>query len=62
MFNEEKRFMNAEEVSDVLGVSMSKAYKVIRQLNKEMQAKGFYTISGRVSTKYFAECFYGFDQ
>jgi hypothetical protein len=51
--------MTMTDVKETLGVSESKAYKIIRQLNNEMKEKGFYTISGRVSRKYFEEVFYG---
>lgn len=34
------KFMRAEEVAEVLEVSTSFAYKVIRQLNNELKAKG----------------------
>lgn len=33
----------------MLGVSQAYAYKLIRQLNEELQDKGFVTIRGRVS-------------
>ncbi|MBP3241284.1 MAG: hypothetical protein J6M92_12180 [Oribacterium sp.] len=62
MVKEETRMMNAEDVRKALGVSQSKAYKIIKQLNKEMKEKGFHTICGRVSKKYFSESFYGFNQ
>ena len=38
---------------------MSYAYKVVRLLNKELEAKGFITVAGRVSRRYFEEKFYG---
>lgn len=56
---EQKNLMTMTDVKETLGVSESKAYKIIRQLNNEMKEKGFYTISGRVSRKYFEEVFYG---
>lgn len=36
----ENKFMRVEEVAEVLEVSTSFAYKVIRQLNDELKAKG----------------------
>lgn len=57
-----KSFLNAEEVAESLGASKSFAYKVIRDLNEELGKKGFITISGRVSTKYFEERFYGLQE
>ncbi|MBR2553364.1 MAG: LysR family transcriptional regulator [Aeriscardovia sp.] len=53
------RFMKAEEVAKELGVSVSYAYKLIRMLNEELEAKGFITVSGRVSRQYFHERLYG---
>lgn len=53
------RFIRVEEVAAELDVSKPYAYKLIRQLNEELQAKGFLTISGRVNRQYFNERFYG---
>ena len=50
--------MRAEEVAEVLEVSTSFAYKVIRQLNNELKAKGYITIAGRVNREYFYERIY----
>lgn len=52
-------FVRAEEVAGVLGISKPYAYKLIRQLNEELKAKGFLTIAGRVNRQYFNERFYG---
>jgi hypothetical protein len=51
--------MNVEDVMKALDVSQSFAYKMIRQLNAELKQKGYITIAGKVSTKYFNEKFYG---
>lgn len=56
---EERSFMNVKEVAKELGISQSKAYAVIRQLNGELKAKGYLTLSGRVSRAYFNEKWYG---
>ena len=45
--------MRVEEVATELDVSVSYAYKIIKQLNNELKAKGFVTISGRVNRQYF---------
>ncbi len=57
-------FMRVRDVAEELGVSESYAYKIIRQLNKELEKKGIITISGRVSRKYFTErlCYGAMDQ
>lgn len=56
----ENMFYKVEDVAVMLGVSKSKAYAIIRNLNKELSEKGFVTIAGKVSKQYFAEKFYGF--
>ena len=43
----ENRFIRAEDVAQELNVSKPYAYKLIRQLNEELKAKGFITIAGR---------------
>ena len=54
----EKMFLRVADVMEILGVSESYAYKLIRKLNKEMQEMGFQTIQGRIDTKFFYEHFY----
>lgn len=55
-------FVIAGEVAQDLGVSKSFAYKLVRQMNEELEAKRFITIAGRVSRKYYEEKFYGMTQ
>ena len=55
----DNRFIRAEEVAAELDVSKPYAYKLIRQLNEELKAKGFLTISGRINREYFNERHYG---
>ena len=50
-----KNVMLVQDVAEELGISESYAYKIIRQLNKELAKKGIITISGRVNRKYFYE-------
>ncbi|MCM1506356.1 MAG: helix-turn-helix domain-containing protein [Ruminococcus flavefaciens] len=54
-----KKFIKADEVAEMLEISKAHAYKIIRQLNGELEEKGFITISGRVSRQYFLERLYG---
>lgn len=51
-------FMRVDEVAEILGVSKSYAYKIVKKLNNELKEKGFLTISGRVNKKYFMERVY----
>ena len=46
----EKMFLRVSDVEEILGVSESYAYKLIRKLNKEMQDMGFQTIQGIIDT------------
>ena len=55
----ENKFIRADDVAQELSVSKPYAYKLIRQLNEELKAKGFITISGRVKRQYFYERLYG---
>lgn len=48
-------FMKVQDVADELGISKSYAYKIVQQLNEELKAQGFITISGRVNKQYFLE-------
>ena len=52
-------FIRADEVATALGVSKAYAYKVVRDLNKELKEKGFVTIAGKVNRIYFEERIYG---
>ena len=54
----ENMFIRADEVAQELDVSKPRAYKLIRQLNDELKAKGFITIAGRVNRQYFNERLY----
>ena len=47
------------EVANELGISKPYAYKLLREMNEELKQKGFITIPGRVSRRYFEEKFYG---
>ena len=52
-------FVRAEEVANELGISKPYAYKLVREMNEELKQKGFITIPGRVSRRYFEEKVYG---
>lgn len=50
---EDKSFMTVDDVAQELGVSKSYAYKMVRELNAELQQLGYLTVSGRVNTNFF---------
>lgn len=53
-------FIKADEVTRMLGVSQSEAYRIIKKLNDEMTAKGYIVVNGRVNRKYLEEQIYGY--
>ncbi len=55
----EDKFLNVGDVMQILGISKSAAYKIMRQINGELEKKGYITIHGKISRKYFEERFYG---
>ena len=46
-----KPFLRAEDVAEILSISKPYAYKIIRELNEELKAKGYRTITGRINTR-----------
>ena len=51
-------FYYYNDLMELLGCSRAHAYKVISQLNAELEKMGKITVSGRVPKKYFHERFY----
>lgn len=54
----EDRFIRAQEVADILGISRTSAYKVVKSLNNELEAMGKIIVRGKISRRYFEEKFY----
>lgn len=54
-----KVYMTAPELAEMLGVSLSKAYRLIRQFNAELEKMGYLTVQGRVSRYYVEKQWYG---
>ena len=52
-------FMKVSEVAQELGVSESYAYKLVRELNRELAQTGCIVISGRIDRKFFHDKLYG---
>ena len=52
-------FVSAKEVAEELGVSKATAYKMIRVWNEKLTEKGYTTVSGKISRKFYQEQFYG---
>ena len=54
------QYITVDEVSKALGISRSKSYQIIRNLNKELKDMGYITIWGKCPMQYFKQKFYGF--
>jgi len=52
--------MTADDVANELGISKGHAYKMIRQLNEELQNSGFIVISGKIPRAFWEKKFYGY--
>jgi predicted transcriptional regulator of viral defense system len=52
---EKKQYYKVNDVMEIMGVSKGFAYKLIRNLNKELEEKGYLTVSGRIPVKYFED-------
>lgn len=50
-----KYFYNASDVMKILEISLSQAYKIIRELNEELKQKGIRVQRGKVAIEYFNE-------
>ena len=56
-----KQYVTAQDLSNVLDISVSNAYVRIRELNKELEMKGYQTLPGKIPIAYAREKFYGLD-
>ena len=55
-------FVDAEEVCRILGIGRTKAYAIIREYNRELEAQGYLTIRGRCPRKFFEQKVYGYTE
>lgn len=45
-------FWGPDDIAEILACSKSKAYKLIQKFNKELNARGFETLHGKVPKQY----------
>lgn len=57
MSEDPKRLIGAREVAEKLHIGRTKAYELIRELNREMERKGCRTIPGHVSCELLNELY-----
>lgn len=60
MAENNKIYITANELAEMLGVSVGHAYKLIRKLNQELEKEGFLVIASKVPRRYFEKRWYGF--
>lgn len=58
----EKLCYTAPELSELLDISVGQSYKIIRQLNQELEKAGYLTLQGKVSRRYFEKRWYGAEE
>lgn len=59
MKQETKLYLDAAEISKLLGISLGSAYRIIRQLNAELAKDGFIVVAGKLPCRYFEKRWYG---
>lgn len=60
MTNENKIFITAPEMANLLGISIGHAYKMVREMNKELEKSGYLVIAGKVPKGYFEKRWFGY--
>lgn len=55
-------FVRVDTVMNDLQISKPLAYKLMKEMNDELSARGYITISGRVPRAYYYERFFGLDK
>ena len=41
------QFITASEVAEIMGISRSKAYQIVREMNRELKSQGYLTVAGK---------------
>ena len=54
-------YYGAKDISEMLDVSVSKAYQLIKKMNQELEQEGYLVLAGKVPVAYFHKCWYGLD-
>ena len=55
----EKMYYSANDLVEMLDISKASAYKLIRQMNNELQASGYIILQGKVPRAFFNQKWYG---
>lgn len=54
----QQRLVGAKYVQESLGISRASAYRIIRDLNNELEASGVRTLAGKVNLAFFEKRFF----
>lgn len=54
------QYITAQEIAEVMGIGKSKAYQIVRDMNRELKSMGYITVAGKCPLQYFKKKFYGF--
>ena len=52
-------YYTAQDLQEMLNISRAKAYRIIQDLNKQLDDMGYIVIAGKVPKKFLAEKLYG---
>lgn len=49
------KFLTAKKVSEILDISETSAYRIVKKMNDELKKQGKIVIPGKISKRYFEE-------
>lgn len=58
--SESKIYLTANDLSELMGISMGHDYKLIREMNAELVQQGYIVVAGKVPKRYFEKRCYGY--
>ena len=53
--------LSAEDIAKELNCSKSHAYKIVKELNRELAGQGYITMAGRIPRAFWAKKMYGYE-
>nr|WP_304956999.1 HTH domain-containing protein [uncultured Acetatifactor sp.] len=53
--------MSAEDIAKELNCSKSHAYKIVKELNRELAGQGYITMAGSIPRAFWAKKMYGYE-
>lgn len=56
-----KYMMSVDDVAREMNCSKSHAYKVVKEMNKELALQGYITMAGKVPKPFWAKKMYGYE-